>query len=171
MMHEIFTEKEIRLRFHDKQLRINQIRNILINNYSNFLFSDEKNEIFEEDYMVELKKIIQKCMMNDIKYRYSSFEEIIESIKSSTIYKNNRDEIEFRIEHAIDANDYACHFSDIVESYFRGKIRCKKIIINFIKFITFNMVQINEDDDLIKIIFDIFNKIEKHSFYDSLYEK
>lgn len=97
MMHEILTEITIRSWFRKKHFLCIQISNVICNDYANFLFSDENNEIFSEDLMQDYKRIIEKCLKNKVNERFSSFIDIISSIKSSIIYIENKEEIDFRI--------------------------------------------------------------------------
>ena len=81
---------------------------------------------------------------------------------------DNKDEIEFRIKNAQNSDDFQCTFSDIVEGYYHGKFFCKNYIEIFLsKYLQILnhdesiKVNIDDDDDIIKIIFNTFNLKEK----------
>ena len=137
MMHEIITETNPETRM--GEMSADKRLSMLTGDYCGFLFSGKNNEYFNEDSdcffdergnsMFGVRSIIDKCMKRDARERYS-FGKIIESIHVLPIYSENKTEIEARISHAPDSREYECHFSDLVESYYRGNSNMKKEILD-----------------------------------------
>ncbi|KAK8886998.1 hypothetical protein M9Y10_038033 [Tritrichomonas musculus] len=207
LMHEIITETSPERRMGSIQyaelLKIlkgvcnieNQKYADNIKNYCDFLFKEGGgNEVFEDNYKDEegnnfkgMKEIIEKCMKTETTERYSSFEEIIESLKALQIYINNKKEIDFRFDNARDADKYQCTISDLVESYYRGRTASKDIIEQFLaiyqkdlskKFSIYQQNLSNNDEnnyneDIVKNILDIFpiktRKYQLSIFFDISY--
>ena len=188
LMHELITETnpETRMGNNPRRIRIS----ILKKDYFKFLFSGENNEYFEECYLdnkgnsiTGIKDIIERCMKHCPQERYSSFNELIESIKTLQIYVKNKEEIEYRISHAIDSRKYECTLSDIVISYYRGQQNNKNDIINFLK--VYNEtnsknsnLELNENEDIIRTILKNFKEKPKedhsiffHDIFDFIIEK
>lgn len=160
LMYEILTETlaEVllfKLCYHSK-MRMH----VLKFHYFDALMNYDKNGVFQKDSMCEMKSIIEKCMKNDINERYQSFNKIINDIRDSKIYIENKEEIEFRIQNATESGDYKCTLSDIVEGYCRGKFLCKKYIKSFLS----KYSQIINNDELIKIKIKINDDIIKTIF-------
>ncbi|KAK8871623.1 hypothetical protein M9Y10_007358 [Tritrichomonas musculus] len=127
LMHEIATDTSPGLRMENKPRKE---RNDIINGkYFEFLMKGKNNEIFGNDSILnELKNVIEKCIENDPKNRYKSMNELINSIENLSFYKNNKDEIEYRLEHANDPTKYRCKISDVVKSYYLGQSYAKRVI-------------------------------------------
>lgn len=137
MIHEIITDTTFDSRLKRKsQDKIN-------GDLCSFLFSGEKNCRFKDDYLIEFKEIIEKCLSNNKKVCYSSMKEIIEAIKDLKFYVKNKNEIEFRISTAIDGQDYHCNISDIFEYY----LRSDKLSLDEIKNI-FSKIEFLDPDKL-----------------------
>ncbi|KAK8837936.1 hypothetical protein M9Y10_035878 [Tritrichomonas musculus] len=173
LMHEIITEISPWIRMK----KMNQITrtDTQVNKLSEFLFSDQNSELFNVidehgDALIGLKEIIERCLKKESKDRYSSFEELIEEIKSIPIYEKNKEEIEFRINNATNAFDYECTISDLVESFYRGNQSSKEdieiLLSDFKKDDSYVFY-----DDIIEIILDTFDYIEIGDFLNSIHYK
>lgn len=91
-----------------------------------------KGSEFSSKRMAGMKEVVEKCMQMNPADRFASVEQVIESVKSLPVYVRNKEEIEFRIESALDSLDYACTLSDIVECCYRGYGRAKEDIERFL---------------------------------------
>ncbi|KAK8886995.1 hypothetical protein M9Y10_038030 [Tritrichomonas musculus] len=174
LMHEIVTEKTPESRFGNRprKERLEILKNEKEKSkntsnfidYCDFLFKEGGgNEVFEDNYKDEegnsfqgMKEIIEKCMKTETTERYSSFKELIGCIEALPIYTNNEEEIEFRLKHAIDAREYQCTISDLVECYLFGNEDSFNDILS-ICFLYNKHVENNKN--IIKILFETF-KIE-----------
>ncbi|KAK8887003.1 hypothetical protein M9Y10_038038 [Tritrichomonas musculus] len=171
LMHEIITEISPNSRMKGK--KSSEINQHLEGNYSGFLFSGPNNEYFNEDNYKDddgnsfkgMKEIIGKCMEKDIYKRYSSFEEIIESLKALPIYTNNKKEIDFRFDNARDADKYQCTISNLVESYYRGQAASiddiKQFLTKYLQLFPSTELQkklsdCDESNDVIQMIISLF---------------
>ena len=171
LMHEILTEISPWIRMK----KMNQITHtdIQVNKLSEFLFSGQNNEVFDNidehgDVLIGLKEIIEKCLKKESKDRYSSFNELIDEIKSIPIYEKNKEEIEFRINNATNSFDYKCTISDLVESFYRGNQSSKEDIEKFLsdfKIDDSNVVHY----DIIEKILDTFDSFEIEIFLQSIH--
>ena len=181
LMHEIITEKTPKKRIGnisvDQKMKILKCEHNKYKDYCDFLFKEGGgNEVFEDNYKDDgvisfkgMKEIIEKCMKKETTKRFSSFEEIIDALKALSIYTNNKEEIEFRLIHAIDAREYQCTISDLVESYYRGQTKSKKDIDEFLlkcKKISGQSPKLYSDDPILKIydsfiLLPVKNKTEK----------
>ncbi|KAK8887004.1 hypothetical protein M9Y10_038039 [Tritrichomonas musculus] len=179
LMHEIVTEKTPESRFGNRprKERLEILKNEKEKSkntsnfidYCDFLFKEGGgNEVFEDNYKDEegnsfkgMKEIIEKCMKTETTERYSSFKELIGCIEALPIYTKNKEEIEFRIKHAIDAREYQCTISDLVESYYRGQTESKADIEQFLSVYAKCIYQSNNEtvqitESVVKTIFDTF---------------
>lgn len=146
-----------------------QLYKLLQDGVYNHLFSD-KNPIFDPsafdikgDSLIGVKEIIEKCTKINPEERFQNFDEIIESIENLAIYENNKEEINYRIDHAKDASTVNCHLTDLIEAYYTsGDKSILKNIENIFDEINSYLYSTNNKsfhfgDDIIKSILEYFN--------------
>ncbi|KAK8839386.1 hypothetical protein M9Y10_031735 [Tritrichomonas musculus] len=104
-----------------------------------------------------MEGIIEKCMKKSSEERYSSFKDLIEDIHKLPNYTNNKEEIEFRLSHAINADQYHCTITDLVENYYRGQIASKYDIENFLSAYLNDDKTVQINDSVIITIFEMFD--------------
>lgn len=155
-----------------------QIIHIIKDNYFQFLFSQLKNVDFDEFIGIKgIRKIIEKCMRIDLlEPQNYDFLSIINEIENLEIYKENKEEIEYRIKNADSTNEYKCTFADIVISYFQGNESSLQIIQAFLRHFQnqtkYDLQNLSYDELLINIL-DFFGfkndsdiKIDDNIFYE-----
>lgn len=101
-----------------------QLYKLLQEGVYKYLFSDE-NPLFNPlafdikgDSLIGVKELIEKCTKKNPEERFQSFKEIIYSIENLAIYENNKEEINYRIDHAKNASTYNCQLTDLIEAYY-----------------------------------------------------
>ncbi|KAK8885013.1 hypothetical protein M9Y10_044141 [Tritrichomonas musculus] len=155
LIHAILTEVKPENMFGNcsRDLRVKIIRD----DYSNFIFKCGFNECFEDDLISEFKPIILRCMDKTPDDRFT-IDKLIESIKELQIYKDNKEEIEFRIKNATNSSEYKCTLADIVKCVYRGSTSCTDLIQKLItEHLNDDKFQLKIDDDIIQKIYEAFN--------------
>ena len=163
LMHSIFTEKLPESRTEGKSK--DDINQILTENYSNFLFSGDQNECFNDESLIGVKEIIENCMKKESEERYQSIEKVIDKIKELMIYERNEEEIEYRINNAYDSHKYSCSISEVVLSYYLGQRESLEDIEKTL--LSYQQLPLQSSiikGDIIKSIYETFDIIKDDDF-------
>ena len=130
--------------------------------YYNYLFKDFKDKSFDDTFDCKgIQNIIQKCMEVDKTKSYNHIIEVIEDLRDLDFYKENIDEIEYRLEHACSSDEYECTISDLVCNYYQGNDYSNVILENFFQnSVCFLDISYDEEEyanhDVITLIFEKF---------------
>ena len=163
LFHEVITEINPETRL--KNMQTMQRIKILNEYYYEFLFSKSNDDFFSKgpkEDMDIIKNIIGKCMKQNPEERYSSFKDLINDIRALPFYKQNREEIEFRLKNAEKSDEYQCSLSNLVESYYRGHAKSKNDVDLFLSTYQqtilksqYNSLIFPSDENIVKRIFDM----------------
>ena len=89
-------------------------------------FGDSLQCDIRGDCPIGMRDLVEGCMQPSTEERFSSMTKVIKAIKELPVYIRNKEEIDFRIDSAIDSLDYGCTLADVVECYFRGSQVAKR---------------------------------------------
>lgn len=169
IMHEVFTgvSPEKRMGNRSRFDRVKIMKSLERGCYSNFLFSGQNNECFNDKQdFYGFKEIINKCLDIDHDCQYHSMKEIINAIHQTLLYQNNKDEIEDRMKRAPNSSDYQCTIANLLESYYLGQDFSIKIIESILHIYDEDFKKFSETENIIKQIFETLEiKDEKDSTY------